>query len=87
MIEQGYDGFSINEWIGLFAPAGTPAAAVQRHADAAALGLADPVVRDRHALLGMEIVAQGPAAMAAFLTEQRVRVGALIRDNNIRLEG
>ena len=87
MIEQGYDGFSINEWIGLFAPAGTPAAAVQRHADAAALGLADPMVRDRHALLGMEIVAQGPAAMADFLAEQRARVGALIRDNNIRLEG
>ena len=87
MIEQGYDGFSINEWIGLFAPAGTPAGAVQRHADAAAQGLADPVVRDRHAMLGMEIVAQGPAAMAAFLAEQRARVGALIRDNNIRLEG
>ena len=87
MIEQGYDGFAINEWIGLFAPTGTPAAAVQRHADAAALGLADPVVRDRHALLGMEIVGQGPVAMAAFLAEQRGRVGALIRDNNIRLEG
>jgi len=87
MIEQGYDGFSINEWLGLFAPAGTPAAAVQRHADAAALGLADPMVRDRHALLGMEIVAGGPAAMADFLAEQRARVGRLIRDNNIRLEG
>ncbi len=87
MIEQGYAGFSINEWIGLFAPAGTPPAAVQRHADAAALGLADPVVRDRHALLGMEIVAQGPAAMADFLAEQRGRVGTLIRENNIRLEG
>lgn len=87
MIEQGYDGFAINEWLGLFAPAGTPPAAVQRHADAAALGLADPMVRDRHALLGMEIVAAGPAAMAAFLAEQRAKVGQLIRDNNIRLEG
>lgn len=87
MIEQGYEGFSINEWIGLFAPAGTPATAVQRHADAAAQGLADPTVRERHALLGMEIVANGPAAMAAFLAEQRGRIGALIRDNDIRLEG
>ena len=87
MIEQGYEGFSLNEWIGLFAPTGTPVAAVQRHADAAAQGLADPVVRDRHALLGMEIVAQGPAAMANFLAEQRARIGTLIRDNNIRLEG
>jgi hypothetical protein len=59
---------------------------VQRGAQAA-LGLADPMVRDRHALLGMEIVAGGPAAMADFLAEQRARVGRLIRDNNIRLEG
>ena len=87
MMELGYEGFSLNEWIGLFAPAGTPAAAVQRHADAAALGLADPVVRERHAMLGMEIVAQGPAAMAIFLAEQRTRVGGVIRDNNIRIEG
>jgi len=87
MIEQGYDGFAINEWLGLFAPAATPPAAVQRHADAAAQGLADPMVGDRHALLGMEIVAGGPAAMAAFLTEQRAKIGQLIRENNIRLEG
>ncbi len=44
-------------------------------------------MRERHALLGAEIVAQGPAEFAAFLAEQRERVGALIRDNNIRLEG
>ena len=55
-------------------------------AEAAQVGLADPVVRDRHALLGMDIMAQGPADFAGFLAEQRIRIGALIRDNNIRLE-
>jgi tripartite-type tricarboxylate transporter receptor subunit TctC len=87
MTELGFAGFQLNEWLGLFAPAGTPEAAIARHAEAARAGLADPVVRERHALLGAEIVAQGPAEFAAFLAEQRGRVGALIRDNNIRLEG
>lgn len=86
MLELGYEGFSLNEWIALFAPAGTPAAAIARHAEAAQAGLADPVVRERHALLGMAILAQGPADFAQFLAEQRTRIGALIRDNNIRLE-
>lgn len=86
MLELGYEGFSLNEWIALFAPTGTPAAAIARHAEAAQLGLADPVVRERHANLGMDIQALGPADFAAFLTEQRARIGALIRDNNIRLE-
>ncbi|WP_424813283.1 Bug family tripartite tricarboxylate transporter substrate binding protein [Roseococcus sp. YIM B11640] len=86
MQELGYAGFSLNEWIALFAPAGTPANMVARHAAAAQQGLADPVVRERHALLGMEVMAQGPAEFGAFLAEQRTRIGALIRDNNIRLE-
>lgn len=86
MMELGYPGFSVNEWIALFAPSGTPAPIVARHAEAARQGLADPTVRERHALLGMEVLAQGPADFAAFLTDQRARIGALIRDNNIRLE-
>lgn len=86
MLELGYDGFSLNEWLALFAPAGTPGPAIARHAEAAQQGLADPVVRERHANLGMDIQALGPTDFAAFLTEQRARIGALIRDNNIRLE-
>ena len=86
MQELGYDGFSLNEWIALFAPAGTASPAIARHAEAAQAGLADAIVRERHAMLGMEIVARGPSDFAAFLVEQRARLGALIRDNNIRLE-
>ncbi len=86
MLELGYDGFSLNEWIALFAPTGTPAGAISRHAEAAQTGLADPTVRERHALLGMEIMAFGPADFAAFLADQRARVGTLIRENRISLD-
>ncbi|MFN3447722.1 MAG: Bug family tripartite tricarboxylate transporter substrate binding protein [Roseococcus sp.] len=86
MAELGYGGFSLNEWLGMFAPAGTPPAAIARHVEACHAGLADPTVRERHAALGMEIMASGTERFAAFLAEQRAQIGALIRDNNIRLE-
>jgi tripartite-type tricarboxylate transporter receptor subunit TctC len=86
MLELGHEGFSMNEWLGLFALAGTPEAAIARVAEAARAGLADPAVRERHALLGAEIIGGSTADFAAFLAEQRTRIGALIRDNNIRLE-
>ncbi|MCS6891998.1 MAG: tripartite tricarboxylate transporter substrate binding protein [Rhodovarius sp.] len=86
MLELGYEGFQLNEWLGLFAPAGTPEAAIARVAEAARVGLADPTVRERHAALGAEIMGGTTADFAAFLAEQRRHVGALIRDNNIRLD-
>ena len=86
MAELGYSGFSLNEWLGMFAPTGTPPAAIARHVEACHAGLADATVRERHAALGMEILATGTERFAAFLTEQRAQIGALIRDNNIRLE-
>jgi tripartite-type tricarboxylate transporter receptor subunit TctC len=86
MIELGYEGFALNEWLGLFAPAGTPGPAIARVADAARQALADPTVRERHATLGAEIMALGPAEFAAFLAEQRTRIGALIQAENIRID-
>ncbi|WP_160123316.1 Bug family tripartite tricarboxylate transporter substrate binding protein [Rhodovarius lipocyclicus] len=86
MLELGYQGFTLNEWLGYFAPAGTPQGAIERFAAASNKALHDPTVRDRHAVMGAEIIASSPAEFAAFLTEQRARVGAIIRDNNIRLD-
>lgn len=86
MLELGYEGFSMNEWLGLFAPTGTPDAAIARVAEAARAGLADPTVRERHALLGAEIIGGTTAEFATFLTEQRARISGLIRDNNITLD-
>jgi len=86
MLELGYDGFSMNEWLGLFAPTGTPDAAIARVAEAARAGLADPTVRERHALLGAEIIGGTTAEFATFLAEQRTRISGLIRDNNITLD-
>ena len=55
--------------------------------EAARLAMADPELRPRLAQLGLEPATQGPAAFAAFLPAHRARMGELIRQENIRLDG
>ncbi len=84
--EQGFAGFAITEWLAMLAPAGTPAPILEQVAAAVAAALRDPAVQRRLPGLGMEPAGEGPAALAAFLAEQRVRMAALIQAENIRLE-
>ena len=49
--------------------------------------MTDPDLRPRFDLLGLEPNAQGPAAMARFVVEQYERMGALIRQEGIRING
>ncbi|MCO6416571.1 twin-arginine translocation pathway signal protein [Siccirubricoccus sp. KC 17139] len=84
--EQGFPGYAVTEWLALFVPAGTPEPAIARLAQAAQVGLADPAVQARLELLGMEAAAAGPAALGAFVAEQRMKLAEVIRAEGIRLE-
>jgi tripartite-type tricarboxylate transporter receptor subunit TctC len=66
--EAGLPGFHVENWQGLFAPKGTPAAVVARLNAAVVEALADPAVRARLTDLGQEIFPreqQMPEALAA----------------------
>jgi tripartite-type tricarboxylate transporter receptor subunit TctC len=52
--EAGVSGYRFDSWMGVLAPAGTPAAEVQRLNAAIQKVLADPVVQERLARLGVE---------------------------------
>lgn len=84
--EQGFPGFDIADWHGLLAPAGTPGSVIVTMAGAANTALQDAGVRQRLTLLGAEPVGRGPEAFAAFITAERQRLGAFIRDEGIRVE-
>lgn len=78
--EQGFPGYELNEWNGLFAPAGLPAPIVARLHQAVLAALADPVVRQRIEALGAIPVGSDPASFARFMTEQREAMGRLVRE-------
>ncbi|WP_244408336.1 Bug family tripartite tricarboxylate transporter substrate binding protein [Roseomonas fluvialis] len=84
--EQGFDGFAIGDWLGVLAPAATPAPAIARIAAAAADAVNQPALRPRLDALGLQPAADGPAAFARFLAAERAQFEALIREEGIRLE-
>jgi tripartite-type tricarboxylate transporter receptor subunit TctC len=83
--EQGFEGFELNEWNGLYAPAGTPGPAVQRLYEAAKHALADATVRQRLETLGALPVGTDPAVFARYVAEQRALMGRLVRDARIEV--
>ncbi len=85
--ESGYPGFSIYDFHGVYAPAGTPADAVARMAAAVRAAMTDPELQPRFVQLGLEPAANGTEAFNAFLTQRRAEMGELIRAEQIRLEG
>ncbi|WP_270937330.1 Bug family tripartite tricarboxylate transporter substrate binding protein [Falsiroseomonas oryzae] len=84
--EQGFPGFGMGDWLGLLAPAGTPAPVVARIAAAAADAMGQPALRPRLDALGLQPAAEGPEAFARFLAAERAEMEALIRAEGVRLD-
>jgi len=83
--EQGFEGFELNEWNGLYAPAGTPAPVVQRLYEAAKHALEDATVRQRLATLGALPIGTDPVVFARYLEQQRALMGRLVREAHIEV--
>ena len=80
--ELGFVALNDPSWFGLVAPAGTPAAAINRVRDAAAAALKDPAVIQKINDLGAVIVPeskQNPAALQAWLTSEIAKWGPLLK--------
>ncbi len=84
--EAALPGYELVEWIGLWAPAGTPAPLLERVQDAAARTLAMPQIQARLAVLGMEAGFQHRAEFAEFLAQQRSLLTRLASEAGLRPE-
>lgn len=79
-------GFVGDAWHGLFAPAGTPRAVIDRISADVAKVLAMPDIRARLAGMGLETVGNTPAEFAAIVRNDHAKWGKVIRDANIKLD-
>jgi tripartite-type tricarboxylate transporter receptor subunit TctC len=84
--ESGYPGFESATWSGLVAPAGTPAAIVEKLNAAAAKALASPAMRKQLAGEGSTPLGGTPAQFAAFLKGENSKWGAAVREAHIKLD-
>jgi tripartite-type tricarboxylate transporter receptor subunit TctC len=82
-VEAGYSDFTPHTWCGLFVPAGTPAAIVQRLYAEFAKAVRAPEVQARFLELGAETVMNPSAEFASFLRTESERLGSLIRERRI----
>jgi tripartite-type tricarboxylate transporter receptor subunit TctC len=86
LAESGLPGFEYNGWIGIAAPAGTPAPIVARLQREIAAVLLTDQARLYFASYGREPVASTPVAFAAFIRAEHAKWGQVIRDSNIRAD-
>lgn len=84
--ESGVPGYEVYEWNGLFAPAGTPAAIIERLQAEIARIVNLPEVSEKLAALGAEPVASSPQEAAVFLRAEITKWAAVVKQANIKAE-
>jgi tripartite-type tricarboxylate transporter receptor subunit TctC len=85
-IEQGLADFEAVSWVGIMAPAKTPAAIVDKlHRDITAV-LKDPELRQRYATLGIDLVGNTPAEFAAQIRADMARWQQVVERGNIKAD-
>jgi tripartite-type tricarboxylate transporter receptor subunit TctC len=85
--EAGLPGYDFTFWFGLFVPAGTPPAAVQRLHAALNKALAKTEVREKIALQGMDATpSASPAAFEAEVKKETPYWEKLVRESGAKVE-
>jgi len=84
LADQGLKDFNISLWFGMWAPAATPPAVVQKlNAQITAI-LQNPEVREQFAKLGIGPVPMKPDEFAKFVREEIATYQHIVRDANIQ---
>jgi tripartite-type tricarboxylate transporter receptor subunit TctC len=86
MDELGYPGMPPDSWQGIVAPAGTPAAIVDRINAVVNQGLATPELRSKIIDLGGEPRPKSVQDFAAYISDQYKRWGEVIRITGVTLD-
>jgi tripartite-type tricarboxylate transporter receptor subunit TctC len=77
--EAGLSGYEFASWGGVFVPAGTPRAVVQKLNSAIVEALASPDIRKRFDDIGLEARSSAPEAFGKFLQTETTRWSALLK--------
>ena len=84
--ESGLRGYEVITWFGILATGGTPGEIVNRLNTEIVQSLAVPTVREQIVKLGLEIVGNTPEQYAAFLREENLKWGKMVKALNLRAE-
>lgn len=86
MQEQGFPGFDVRSWMGLFAPAGTPKTVISRLNKELLKILEIPDVHERLKRTGIDPSGSTPQELAAYIKSEKAVWSKVIRDAGIKFE-
>jgi tripartite-type tricarboxylate transporter receptor subunit TctC len=86
LAEAGFPGIEVDGWQAMFAPRGTPPAAIEQLSTILAKAMADPAVRARITTFGAVPASRPNANFVAMVPQEFRRWGALVKERNIRVE-
>jgi tripartite-type tricarboxylate transporter receptor subunit TctC len=86
MVEAGLPGFELNFWIGIFAPAGTPAPVVGRLNADTLKALKLPEVREQFAAQGADVVGTSPKELLELIRSGIPQMARLVKAARIEPE-
>jgi tripartite-type tricarboxylate transporter receptor subunit TctC len=86
LAEAGVKNAESGSWIALLAPAGTPAAIVDKLAADVKAVVADPEVREKLIAQGAVPQSSTPTQLQALIDADRARYGKIIRDKGLKVE-
>ncbi|ALM83622.1 tripartite tricarboxylate transporter substrate binding protein [Bordetella sp. N] len=85
-LSQFVPGFEATAWFGLFAPAGTPRAVIDKLNAATVKAMQDPQARDALDKMGAQAVTSTPAAFTTFYKAEIDKWGAVVKAADIKPE-
>ena len=84
LAESGYRDFQATNWYGLFAPAGTPAAFIQKLHLEITKALAAADLRSKLTDLGMEVIGSSPAEFGAMIKLEIPKWSKVIKESGLK---
>ena len=85
VIGETFPGYDMASWTGVFAPAGTPAVAVNRFVQALRAAIGDAEVRRRLEAAGADAVGSDPEAFAAVIRRDRETARRIVQATGLRV--
>ncbi|MGZ8981856.1 MAG: tripartite tricarboxylate transporter substrate-binding protein, partial [Burkholderiaceae bacterium] len=86
MAESGLPGFDVSTWFGVFAPAGTPPAIVERVNKAFTTALQATEMRERLARMGAEPAPTSPDQFAQFVRLELAKYEKVVKFSGARVD-
>ena len=86
MIEAGFPGFELGNWVAIVGPVGMPKDVVARLTAEIGKILREPATRDKIAAQGFNIVTSTPDELAAYIRSEHEKWGKLVKVSGAKVE-